>query len=69
MNKPVVQSSPEILSGTPVFVGTRVPVQTFIDYLEAGEPITTFLEDFPTVTREQVVSLLEAAKEHLLSSV
>ena len=69
MNKPVVQSSPEILSGTPVFVGTRVPVQTFIDYLEAGEPITTFLEDFPTVTRKQVVSLLEAAKEHLLSSV
>jgi len=69
MNKPVIQSSPEILSGTPVFVGTRVPVQTFIDYLEAGEPITTFLEDFPTVTREQVVSLLEAAKEHLLSSV
>jgi uncharacterized protein (DUF433 family) len=69
MNKPVIQSSPEILSGTPVFTGTRVPVQTFIDYLEAGEPITTFLEDFPTVTREQLVSLLEAAKEHLLSSV
>jgi uncharacterized protein (DUF433 family) len=69
MNKPVIQSSPEILSGTPVFVGTRVSVQTFIDYLEAGEPITTFLEDFPTVTREQVVSLLEAAQEHLLSSV
>ncbi len=69
MNKLLIQSSPDILGGTPVFAGTRVPIKTFIDYLEAGDSITAFLDDFPTVTREQVVSLLEAAKEQLLSSV
>ena len=69
MNKLLVQSSPDILGGTPVFTGTRVPIKTFIDYLEAGDSITTFLQDFPTVTKEQVVNLLEAAKEQILSSV
>ena len=54
----VVTSSPDILGGTTVFVGTRVPVQTLIDYLEDGETIDDFLEGFPTVTREQVLAYL-----------
>jgi len=60
---PVVHSDPEILGGTPVFVGTRVPFQTLLDYLEAGDPLGDFLEDFPTVTREQAVAALEQAKQ------
>ena len=51
------------MGGTPVFVGTRVPVQTLIDYLKAGESIDDFLDGFPTVKREQVVAFLETAKE------
>ena len=57
----------DILGGTPVFVGTRVPFQTLLDYLEAGDPLDEFLEDFPTVSREQAVAGLEAAKESLLA--
>ena len=57
MDGPVVTSSPEILSGAPVFAGTRVPVQTLIDSLEGGETIDDFLEGFPTVKREQVVAV------------
>jgi uncharacterized protein (DUF433 family) len=64
---PVVHSDPEIMSGTPVFVGTRVPFQTLLDYLEAGDPLGAFLEDFPTVSREQVVTALEQAKQALLA--
>jgi len=64
---PVVHSDPEILGGTPVFVGTRVPFQTLLDYLEAGDPLGDFLEDFPTVTREQAVAALEQAKQALLA--
>ncbi len=55
----VVHSDPEILGGTPVFVGTRVTVQSFIDYLEGGHPLDEFLEDFPSVTRLQAVAALE----------
>ncbi len=55
---PVVTSSPDILGGTAVFAGTRVPVQTLMEYLEGGETIDDFLEGFPTVTREQVVAFL-----------
>jgi uncharacterized protein (DUF433 family) len=62
-----IHSHPEILGGTPVFVGTRVPVQTLLDYLEAGDPLDDFLEDFPSVTRQQVVAVLELAKEMLLA--
>jgi uncharacterized protein (DUF433 family) len=62
-----IHSHPEILGGTPVFVGTRVPVQTLLDYLEAGDPLDDFLEDFPSVTREQVVAVLELAKEMLFA--
>jgi uncharacterized protein (DUF433 family) len=54
----VVHSDPEIMGGTPVFRGTRVPFQTLIDYLEAGHPLADFLDDFPTVSREQAISAL-----------
>jgi uncharacterized protein (DUF433 family) len=63
----VIHSDPEILGGTPVFIGTRVPFQTLLDYLEAGDPLDEFLDDFPTVTREQAVRALEQAKEALLA--
>ena len=69
MTHPVVCRDPEIMSGTPVFCGTRVPVQTLLDYIEAGETIDDFLEGFPSVTREQVVSFLEQAKDRLLDTV
>ena len=62
----IVHSDPEILGGTPVFVGTRVPVQTLIDYLEGGHPLDEFLDDFPSVSREQAVAALELAREALL---
>lgn len=61
-----VHSDPEIMGGTPVFVGTRVPYQTLLDYLEAGDPLDDFLDDFPTVTREQAIAALEAGKELVL---
>ena len=62
-----VHSDPDIMSGTPVFVGTRVPFQTLLDYLEAGEPLSEFLEDFPTVSRAQAVAALQQAKEALVA--
>jgi uncharacterized protein (DUF433 family) len=67
IQKPVVHSDPEILGGTHVFVGTRVPFQTLLDYLEGGETLDEFLENFPTVTREQAIAALEQAKEALLA--
>ena len=54
-------SSPDVLGGTPVFTGTRVPVQTLVEYLEGGETIDDFLKGFPTVRREQVIAFLEQA--------
>jgi uncharacterized protein (DUF433 family) len=63
----VVHSDPDILGGTPVFVGTRVPVRTLLDYLEAGDSLYEFLEDFPSVSREQAVAALELAKQMLVS--
>ena len=63
----VVRSDPEILGGTPVFVGTRVPVQALIDYIEGGHSLEEFLEDFPTVSRELAVAALEQANAHLLA--
>ena len=59
---PVVHSDPEILGGTPVFVGTRVPVKSLYDYLKAGDSLDEFLESFPSVTREQAVAALELAR-------
>ena len=63
----VIHSDPEIMGGTPVFVGTRVPFQTLLDYLESGDPLSEFLADFPTVSREQAVAALEQAKDALLA--
>jgi uncharacterized protein (DUF433 family) len=65
---PIITSSPDVMSGTPVFAGTRVPVQTLIDYLEGGESIDDFLAGFPTVKREQVIAFLEEAKERMLAA-
>lgn len=62
-----MHSDPEIMGGTPVFVGTRVPVETFLEYLVGGHPLAEFLEHFPLGTREQVVAVLELAKEMLLA--
>jgi len=67
MGQPIVTSSPDILSGTPVFVGTRVPIQTLIDYLEGGETIDDFLAGFPTVKREQIVAFLEEAAARMIA--
>jgi uncharacterized protein (DUF433 family) len=61
----VIHSNPNILGGTPVFVGTRVPVQSLLDYLEAGDSLDVFLDHFPTVSREKAVAALEVAKELL----
>ncbi len=58
-----IEVDPEILSGIPVFSGTRVPIQTFMDYLKAGDRVDDFLVDFPTVTREQVEAVLDVAGE------
>jgi uncharacterized protein (DUF433 family) len=60
----VIRSDPDILGGTPVFVGTRVPVQALIDYIEGGHSLTEFLEDFPTVPQEIVIAALEQAHIH-----
>ena len=65
--QPPISRSPDVMGGTPVFSGTRVPVQTFLDYLEAGETIDDFLEGFPSVTREQVIAFLEEAKDLLVA--
>ncbi len=65
----LITSSEDILGGTPVFAGTRVPVRVLIDYLEQGEPLDTFLGDFPSVTKEQAIQLLELAKDKLLHEV
>jgi uncharacterized protein (DUF433 family) len=62
---PVVHSDPEILGGTPVFVGTRVPLRNLIDYLERGHSLAEFLDAFPSVSRQQAVAALEAAHEAL----
>lgn len=64
----VVHSHPNIMSGTPVFVGTRVPVQTLFDYLEAGDTVDEFVRQFPSVSREQAIAALELAKESVLVS-
>ncbi|GET43586.1 DUF433 domain-containing protein [Microseira wollei] len=68
-NNQIVSSSPEVMGGTPVFTGTRVPVQTLLDYLKAGESIDEFLDGFPTVTRKQVISLLEIMETQITNMV
>lgn len=63
----IVHSDPEILGGEPVFVGTRVPVRTLLVYLEGGETLDEFLDNFPTVTREQAIAFLEESASSLLA--
>jgi uncharacterized protein (DUF433 family) len=65
--KELITIDPEILSGQPVFKGTRVPIETLFDHLEAGIPLNEFLEDFPTVTKEQAIAVLEIANKFLTS--
>jgi uncharacterized protein (DUF433 family) len=63
----VIHIDPEILGGTPVFIGTRVPLQALIDYIEGGHPLSDFLDDFPTVSHAQAVAAIEQAKELLVA--
>lgn len=63
----VVRSDSEVLGGTPVFAGTRVPIKNLLDYLAAGDSLETFLDHFPSVTREQAVAALECAKDLLIA--
>ena len=69
MAESVVHAHPEIMSGTPVFVGTRVPVQALLDCLEEGETIESFLDGYPSVTREQAVAFLEQAASALIKQL
>ncbi|MBI4223658.1 MAG: DUF433 domain-containing protein [Deltaproteobacteria bacterium] len=62
---PGIQSNRQVLGGTPVFAGTRVPFQTFLDYLEGGYSIDEFLAEFPTVKKEQVIQILESLKREM----
>jgi uncharacterized protein (DUF433 family) len=65
----IIHSDPAIMGGTPVFVGTRVPLQNLIDSLEGGESVEEFLEAFPTVTRQQAIAVIEAGKLKMLETV
>jgi uncharacterized protein (DUF433 family) len=69
METPLITVDPEIHSGTPVFAGTRVPVKTLFDHLEAGDSLTVFLEDFPSVSRELAVAVLEQARAAFIADV
>jgi uncharacterized protein (DUF433 family) len=69
MSKQIITVSPEILGGSPVFAGTRVPVQTFIEYIKAGESIDAFLEGFPSVKKEQLLAFLDEARDLVVATV
>jgi uncharacterized protein (DUF433 family) len=69
MGQDIIVKNPQIMSGTPVFRGTRVPFQVLLDYLEGGETLDEFLDDFPTVTREDAVAALEHAKTLVVNSL
>lgn len=69
MAESVITRDPETLGGVPVFRGTRVPFQAMLDYIEGGETVSAFLDQFPTVTREMAVAVLESAKESLLARI
>jgi uncharacterized protein (DUF433 family) len=68
MSEPAVSSDPDILGGTPVFPGTRVPVDFLLEFIEAGDTIDAFLDGFPSVRREQVIAFLEQAKDRLVEA-
>ncbi len=63
----IIEKSNEVLGGTPVFCGTRVPIQAFLDYLESGQRLDDFLEDFPTVSRDMALNCLELMKDLVIS--
>ncbi len=69
MKRKIIVSDPGVMGGTPCFAGTRVPLQTLVDYLEGGDSIDDFLEGFPTVKREQVVAFLESAAEQMTAAL
>lgn len=69
MKQHVVSTDPGVMGGAAVFTGTRVPVQTLLDYLEAGETVDDFLQGFPSVSREQVIGFLEQAKDRLIDTL
>jgi len=69
MERPVISCDPEVMGGAPVFAGTRVPVETLLDYLEGGETIDSFLDGFPSVTREQVIAYFEQSRASLVVAV
>jgi uncharacterized protein (DUF433 family) len=69
MSQPIISRAPDVMGGAAVFHGTRVPIQTLLDYLEAGESIDDFLAGFPSVTREQAIAFLEEAKDRMVESV
>jgi uncharacterized protein (DUF433 family) len=66
--EPLIEINPNVLDGTPVFGGTRVPIQKLFDYLEAGEPLKEFLDEYPTVAHWHAVAVLELARQTLLAS-
>ena len=69
MSETTITSSPDVMGGTPVFAGTRVPIQTFIDYIKGGESIDDFLEGVPTVSKEQILVFLDEVKEQMIRQV
>lgn len=69
MKEPIITADPDVMGGTPVFAGTRVPVQTLVDYLKGGDSIGDFLDGFPTVSREQVLAFLQEAEEQIVNLV
>ena len=68
VKRKIISTDPEVMGGTPCFAGTRVPVQTLLDYLEAGDSIDDFLDGFPTVKRAQVIAFLETATERMVAA-
>lgn len=69
MTGTIITVSPDVLGGTPVFAGTRVPIQTFVEYIKAGESIESFLEGFPSVKREQLLAFLDEATNLIVATV
>ena len=69
MKKSIVLTDPEIMSGEPCFTGTRVPVRTLLDYIEGGDSLDEFLEDFPTVARRQAIAFLEQSADAMLATI
>lgn len=66
MKEPIITAAPDVMGGTPVFAGTRVPVQTLVDYLKGGDSIDDFLEGFPSVSKEQIVAFLDEAEDQIV---